>query len=96
MARPPPMAELELEIWEGVVPIVVTLEPSEVTTLDPPAPYFAVVPRITYLSAVCTAIVEHFAASAPMGGGLENVWFDHAGTAMLGLGLSRAGPAPFG
>lgn len=79
--------ELEAELWNGCVPVVVRLHPQDVTSLEQPAPYYAILPRMGYLGALAAAVVEHFKDAAPhcglansgtgAWGGLANdLWFD--------------------
>ncbi|TYZ67566.1 hypothetical protein PybrP1_001350 [[Pythium] brassicae (nom. inval.)] len=74
---------LDQRLWHGCVPVVFSLHPSEVTTLHAPRPFYAMVPRMSYLVAQTREVVEYFRdAAPPIGvGGLPGagIWFEAAG-----------------
>ena len=67
---------LRLELWQGVIPAIVRLHPSDLTALEAPKPYYVMIPRLAYLGTVAGELLEHFKDSAPHSNSNE-VWFDH-------------------
>ena len=47
------------EIWSGKIPIVVTMDPFEVTAPSPPRPFYAMLPRVSYLPAYIGALLPN-------------------------------------
>jgi len=70
-------AEIRKAMWEGQVPIVFQLNPDEVTSLQPPEPYYYLAPRGSYLTAIAGPVRDHFLVSAPAV--VDEMWFDHNG-----------------
>lgn len=65
-------------VWEGGIPIVFTLHQNDLTTFEPPLPYYIVAPRGSYLPLVTAGVREHFMLSAPVL--IDEMWFDYKGT----------------
>jgi autophagy-related protein 5 len=51
---------LTQQLWAGTVPVKFDLSPASATSLQSPIPYFAMVPRQSYLSALVPALMAHF------------------------------------
>ena len=64
--------------WAGALPVRFALASDEVTTLHPPPPIHAVVPRHALLPLVIGRVREHFAAFAPPLGG--QMWLEYGET----------------
>lgn len=69
--------EIERQIWEGKVPIVFNLALNEVTTEEPPEPYYLLAPRCTYLPLVTAKVLKHFQSTGA--DTEEEMWFDFSG-----------------
>jgi autophagy-related protein 5 len=50
--RMPEDREVLRYVWEGKLPVCFTLASEEVHSLNPPEPYFLMVPRVQYLPLV--------------------------------------------
>ncbi|KAF1326514.1 Autophagy protein 5, partial [Globisporangium splendens] len=74
-------ASIEQKLWCGRIPVVFSLHPSEVTTLHAPRPFYAMIPRMSYLVAQTREVVEYFRDAAPPFGGLHGaqIWFEAPG-----------------
>ncbi|KAJ0403538.1 hypothetical protein ATCC90586_006793 [Pythium insidiosum] len=72
---------LQRKLWEGHVPVVFSLHASDVTTLHAPRPFYAMVPRVSYLIAQTRAVLEYFRDAAPPIAGIPGnaVWFEADG-----------------
>jgi len=69
--------EIRRELWKGTVPIVFDLTPNEVTTLQPPPPYYMLAHRNNYLPLVSSGVTKHFSnAAAAM---VDEIWFEFRG-----------------
>jgi autophagy-related protein 5 len=66
-------------LWDGAVPCVFEMAPSDVTTVDPPKPFYQMVPRHSYFPLVSTEAVSRFKAAAPVMCKPTDVWFEYAG-----------------
>jgi autophagy-related protein 5 len=72
-----PRDALVCEAWNGRVPVAVHLARDECTAHEPPAPFLALLPRMSYLSQFETDIRSHFfEAIAPIEDG---IWFEYHG-----------------
>jgi len=67
--------DIKKELWKGLLPIVFELTPNEITTLQPPSPYYVLAPRNSYFPIVTTNVRKHFQAAAPTIGG--EIWFEY-------------------
>eukprot|EP00026_Physarum_polycephalum_P010694 Phypoly_transcript_10868.p1 GENE.Phypoly_transcript_10868~~Phypoly_transcript_10868.p1 ORF type:complete len:325 (+),score=68.06 Phypoly_transcript_10868:172-1146(+) len=75
-------------VWEGGIPIVFNLHHNDLTTFEPPLPYYIVAPRGSYLPLVTGPVRDHFVLSAPVL--IDEMWFDYKGTPLkwhLPIGL---------
>jgi autophagy-related protein 5 len=75
-------------VWEGGIPIVFNLHHNDLTTFEPPLPYYIVAPRGSYLPLVTANVRDHFVLSAPVL--IDEMWFDYKGTPLkwhLPIGL---------
>jgi len=78
VAAPPSADEnVRRAAWDGGIPIVFTLHQNDLTTFDPPLPYYIVAPRGSYLPLVTASVREHFMLSAPVL--IDEMWFDYKG-----------------
>uniref|UniRef100_K3WW13 Autophagy protein 5 n=1 Tax=Globisporangium ultimum (strain ATCC 200006 / CBS 805.95 / DAOM BR144) TaxID=431595 RepID=K3WW13_GLOUD len=75
------VAAIEQKLWSGCIPVVFSLHASEVTTLHAPRPFYAMIPRMSYLVAQTREVVEYFRDAAPPFGGLQGaqIWFEAPG-----------------
>ena len=83
--------------WAGALPVRFALAADEVTTLHPPPPIHAVVPRHALLPLVIGRVREHFAAFAPPLGG--QMWLEYGETPLrwqlpVGVVLSTESEQP--
>jgi len=58
-------AEIRRKVWDNVIPCEFVLGSTEVATTTPPPPFFAMVPRLGYFSAVCRDIMKHTKHTSP-------------------------------
>eukprot|EP00164_Ancoracysta_twista_P002485 GFYU01003300.1.p1 GENE.GFYU01003300.1~~GFYU01003300.1.p1 ORF type:complete len:282 (-),score=65.61 GFYU01003300.1:295-1140(-) len=65
------------KVWEGSVPISISLSTQELTTTAPPPPMYSLVSRVTYLSLLIERVREHFTEHAVAGE--DQVWFEYDG-----------------
>jgi len=65
-------------VWGGLIPVIFTLTPNEVSTLQPPEPYYLMVPRMSFLPIVTDAVKEYFRQSAPSK--IDEIWYECNGT----------------
>ncbi|KAG9416076.1 autophagy protein 5 [Aphanomyces cochlioides] len=71
------------QLWEGHVPVCFSIDASEITTLQVPRPYYAMVPRVSSLMTTSENVINHFKDVAPpiLSGQLSRyVWFEFGGT----------------
>eukprot|EP00013_Stygamoeba_regulata_P001696 CAMPEP_0177637748 /NCGR_PEP_ID=MMETSP0447-20121125/5131_1 /TAXON_ID=0 /ORGANISM="Stygamoeba regulata, Strain BSH-02190019" /LENGTH=273 /DNA_ID=CAMNT_0019139685 /DNA_START=239 /DNA_END=1060 /DNA_ORIENTATION=+ len=66
------------EVWDGELPVQLTLAPSEVTTLDAPAPFYLMVRRLGYLI-VDAAVCKDYFMSSTVGGYVNEMWLEFNG-----------------
>lgn len=81
-------------VWAGRIPVVFSLDPNEVTTLHAPRPFYAMVPRMSYLISQTRDVVEYFRDSAPPMSVMQgaSIWFEAKGVPLhwhLPFGLLR-------
>jgi len=69
--------EMRKTIWDGLLPVVFNLSPNEVTTFQPPLPFYMTLPRVSYLPIVCGPVRDHFMLYAPSV--IDEMWFDFNG-----------------
>ena len=70
-------AALNAAVWNGAVPLCVSLDAHEVAATTAPAPLFALLPRHSYLPLLSAAAAEHFQDVLPPCA--DDAWFDAAG-----------------
>ena len=70
-------AALNAAVWDGAVPLCVSLDAHEVAAASSPAPLFVLLPRHAYLPLLSAAAAEHFQDVLPPG--TDDAWFDAAG-----------------
>lgn len=69
--------EIRQQIWDGAIPIVLTLDINEVTTLQAPEPYYLLAPRCGYFPIVITQHVrDHFLVATLRA---DEMWLDYNG-----------------
>jgi len=69
--------EIRREVWKGLIPVVFTLTSNEITTLEPPEPYYILAPRMSYLPSVTSSVQNHFLLASPP---IKNeIWFEYKG-----------------
>jgi hypothetical protein len=56
----PPDLRLRSDMWKGMVPVLFSLAPHEVTSMEDPPPLAMLVPRMTYFPLVLAAVRAHF------------------------------------
>ncbi|GAU95815.1 hypothetical protein RvY_07367 [Ramazzottius varieornatus] len=71
--------EILRELWNGQVPVHFVLSSEEITTVETPQPYFALVPRQTYFPLCLEKVNRHFLKSTSHAANAE-VWLDWEGT----------------
>jgi hypothetical protein len=69
-------ASLTAAVWDGAVPICLSLEPHEVATARAPPSLFLLAPRHAFLPLLSAQCVTHFAEALPPGD--DAVWFSAA------------------
>ncbi|CEG38053.1 hypothetical protein F442_18406 [Plasmopara halstedii] len=89
-----PQTLLHLRVWDGRIPVVFTLDPNEVTTLHAPRPFYAMVPRMSYLVSQTRDVIEYLRDSAPPISIMQgaSIWFEAKGVPLhwhLPFGLLR-------
>ncbi|KAI9920149.1 hypothetical protein PsorP6_015464 [Peronosclerospora sorghi] len=97
MSSPPPSSSetlLKQRLWAGRIPVVFCLDPNEVTTLHAPRPFYAMVPRMSYLVSQTRDVVEYFREAAPPTSAMQpsSIWFEAKGVPLhwhLPFGLLR-------
>ncbi|KAG0379684.1 autophagy protein 5 [Mortierella sp. AD032] len=68
-------------IWEGLIPVQFTWDPTETQGHSTPEPFFVEVPRCSYLSLITNQISQHFAAKRlGFSPDESEMWFDYEGT----------------
>ncbi|KAG6623658.1 Autophagy protein 5 [Phytophthora cinnamomi] len=90
----PSEAPLKQRVWAGRIPVVFSLDPNEVTTLHAPRPFYAMVPRMSYLVSQTRDVVEYFRDAAPPMSAMQgaSIWFEANGRPLhwhLPFGLLR-------
>uniref|UniRef100_A0AAV1TQX4 Autophagy protein 5 n=1 Tax=Peronospora matthiolae TaxID=2874970 RepID=A0AAV1TQX4_9STRA len=84
---------LKQRVWAGRIPVVFSLDPNEVTTLHAPRPFYAMVPRMSYLVSQTRDVVEYFQDAAPLLSGIQGgIWFEAKGVPLhwhMPFGLLR-------
>jgi hypothetical protein len=70
-------ASLTAAVWDGAVPICLSLEPHEVATARAPPSLFLLAPRQAFLPLLSAACATHFADALPPG--VDAVWFSANG-----------------
>ncbi|TDH67516.1 hypothetical protein CCR75_009648 [Bremia lactucae] len=85
---------LKQRVWAGRLPVVFSLDPNEVTTLHAPRPFYAMVPRMSYLVTQTRDVVEYFRDAAPPVPAMQgsSIWFEAKGVPLqwhLPFGLLR-------
>ncbi|ETW08282.1 hypothetical protein, variant 3 [Aphanomyces invadans] len=75
--------KLAKALWDGHVPVCFNIDASEITTLQVPRPYYAMVPRVSSVMCATTdAVINHFKDVAPptLSSQLSRfVWFEFKG-----------------
>eukprot|EP00123_Amoebidium_parasiticum_P020763 comp5595_c0_seq1/m.1503 comp5595_c0_seq1/g.1503 ORF comp5595_c0_seq1/g.1503 comp5595_c0_seq1/m.1503 type:complete len:283 (-) comp5595_c0_seq1:131-979(-) len=71
--------EISQMVWDGIVPIVFTLASNEVTSEEPPAPYYVLAQRCSYLTLVTDAVQRHFTNSISIPDCDDEIWFEYEG-----------------
>eukprot|EP00294_Goniomonas_avonlea_P006974 CAMPEP_0114547870 /NCGR_PEP_ID=MMETSP0114-20121206/4685_1 /TAXON_ID=31324 /ORGANISM="Goniomonas sp, Strain m" /LENGTH=253 /DNA_ID=CAMNT_0001732435 /DNA_START=14 /DNA_END=772 /DNA_ORIENTATION=+ len=71
--------EVRREIWAGHVPIRLVLSSDEVSTLEPPLPFYVMAPRNSYLPLVLTQARGHFQSSVPVMASEADLWLEYEG-----------------
>lgn len=69
---------LPLAVWDGAIPVCLTLHEQEVASQQAPPSLFVVAPRGAYLPLLSAAAAAHFADALPSVGE-SDVWFDAGG-----------------
>ncbi|KAG7379873.1 autophagy protein 5 [Phytophthora boehmeriae] len=87
-------ALLRQRVWAGRIPVTFSLDASEVTTLHAPRPFYAMIPRMSYLVSQTRDVVEYFRDAAPPMSGIQgaSIWFEANGVPLqwhLPFGLLR-------
>ncbi|TMW59415.1 hypothetical protein Poli38472_004484 [Pythium oligandrum] len=75
---------LQQKLWYGQVPVVFSLYAPDVTTLHAPRPFYAMIPRMSYLVTQTRQVIEYFRDAAPPITGLPGncIWFESQGRAL--------------
>ncbi|KAF0687617.1 Aste57867_20600 [Aphanomyces stellatus] len=76
-------ATIGKRVWEGQVPVCFSIDASEITTLQVPRPYYAMIPRVSSLMTATENVINHFKDVAPpvLSSQLSRyVWFEFKGT----------------
>ena len=75
------------EVWEGKLPLCITIAPDEVNSIDPIEKIYVMAPRQSYLPLCCERVAEVFRKAHASGDASEEgsnshteVWFEHNGT----------------
>ena len=66
-----------MDVWEGQIPLCVSLAEDSSASSPPPEPVFVLAPRGTYLPLLVEQLVAHFGAALPPGCG--DAWFSLRG-----------------
>ncbi|CAH0478244.1 unnamed protein product [Peronospora belbahrii] len=87
-------ALLKQRLWAGHIPVVFNLDANEVTKLHAPQPFYAMVPRMSYLVSQTRDVVEYFREAAPPISTMQksSIWFEVKGIPLhwhLPFGLLR-------
>ncbi|KAH7487853.1 hypothetical protein KRP22_013449 [Phytophthora ramorum] len=85
---------LQQRVWGGRIPVVFSLDANEVTTLHAPRPFYAMVPRMSFLVSQTRDVVEYFRDAAPPMSAMQgaSIWFEAKGVPLhwhLPFGLLR-------
>ncbi|XP_055716765.1 autophagy protein 5 [Phlebotomus papatasi] len=67
-------------VWEGKIPICFQADPAEVVGLQPPEPFYLMVPRLSYLPLVTEKVRKHFVRFISNEQQEGDIWFDCDGT----------------
>jgi autophagy-related protein 5 len=67
----------EISIWEGRLPVIISLSSDEIVTRDSPAPFVTLVSRVAYFPFLEAALRSYFSESIPPFD--ENMWIDFQG-----------------
>ncbi|CAH0493702.1 unnamed protein product [Peronospora farinosa] len=78
MLTPSSAETLKQHVWAGRIPVVFCLDPKEVTTLHAPRPFYAMLPRMSYLVSQTRDVVEYFRDVAPPVSMMQgtSIWFE--------------------
>mmetsp|Transcript_58215 Transcript_58215/g.126550 ORF Transcript_58215/g.126550 Transcript_58215/m.126550 type:complete len:151 (+) Transcript_58215:3-455(+) len=71
--------EVRKQNWAGKVPIRLSLASEEVTTLEPPLPFYVMAPRNSYLPLVLAQARTHFQSSMPVTASENDLWLEFQG-----------------
>ncbi|EQC41875.1 hypothetical protein SDRG_00731 [Saprolegnia diclina VS20] len=63
------------KLWHGCIPVCFSIDASEITTLQVPRPYYAMLPRVSLLFTATELVIEHFKDVAPPMLSARTVWF---------------------
>mmetsp|Transcript_14840 Transcript_14840/g.25122 ORF Transcript_14840/g.25122 Transcript_14840/m.25122 type:complete len:321 (-) Transcript_14840:324-1286(-) len=64
-------------LWEGAIPLKLTLAETEISTLPPPEPLYVMAPRMSYLPLLAKMVYDHFQEVLPPGE--SKPWFEFEG-----------------
>ncbi|OQR94784.1 hypothetical protein THRCLA_08097 [Thraustotheca clavata] len=63
------------KLWHGCVPVCFSIDASEITTLQVPPPFYAMVPRVSSLLTATENVINHFKDTAPPMFSAHAIWF---------------------
>eukprot|EP01102_Stenamoeba_stenopodia_P013786 TRINITY_DN4518_c0_g1_i1.p1 TRINITY_DN4518_c0_g1~~TRINITY_DN4518_c0_g1_i1.p1 ORF type:complete len:303 (-),score=85.96 TRINITY_DN4518_c0_g1_i1:61-900(-) len=69
--------KIKQEVWNGVIPVALSLAQNEVATLQQPEPYYLLAPRCSYFTLCSASAREHFLLATPVR--VDEMWFDFIG-----------------
>lgn len=64
-------------IWQGTIPVMFQLTPNEISTLQPPRPFYLLVPRNSYFPLETGLVRKHFLGSTPAL--VDEMWLEYKG-----------------
>ncbi|OQR94624.1 hypothetical protein ACHHYP_01036 [Achlya hypogyna] len=65
------------KLWHGCIPVCFSIDATEITTLQVPRPYYAMIPRVSSLLAATDNVIDHFKDVAPPMFSTHSVWFSY-------------------
>lgn len=65
-------------LWEGCIPVHFVLSDSDLTSLIPPLPMFAMIPRMSYFVLSVPNVIQYFTPFAiPILNNSNSIWFEY-------------------